>query len=115
MGVNDMNTRAKMKLALGVGAVAIALPTAGIANAAPFDAVVNTTCTYEQVVAALNAQQPAAAQDFNTSPIVQGIVRNFLASGPVERRNTVNQLQANPMAQQYFGTISSIASTCNNY
>lgn len=111
-----MSMRAKMKLVLGVGAVAVALPASvGIANAAPFDAVVNTTCTYEQVVAALDAQQPAAAQDFNTSPIVQGIVRNFLASGPVERRQTVDQMSANPMAQQYLGTINSIAGSCNNY
>jgi hemophore-related protein len=111
-----MTKRAKVQLALGVGLVAVALPASvGVANAAPFDAVVNTTCTYDQVVAALDAQQPAAAQDFNTSPVVQAIVRNFLASGPVERRQTVDQLQANPMAQQYLGTINSIAGTCNNY
>ena len=87
----------------------------GVASAAPFDAVVGTTCTYDQVVAALNAQEPAVAQEFAASPFAQGMLRNFLLSGPVERQNTVNQLQGSPAVQQYFGSITYIAGICNNY
>ncbi|BDY33300.1 low molecular weight T-cell antigen TB8.4 [Mycolicibacterium mageritense DSM 44476 = CIP 104973] len=114
--VGDMIKLSRAKIAFAIGGLAVAIPaSAGVAAAAPFDAVVNTTCTYEQVIAALNAQQPALAQEFNASPFAQGALRSFLASGPVERQQTVNQLQGNPMAQQYFGPISSIAGSCNNY
>ncbi|WP_066898488.1 hemophore-related protein [Mycolicibacterium houstonense] len=103
-----------------LGGLALSVPlsvlSAGAASAQPdFSGVVNTTCTYDQVIAALNAQRPDLAQQFNTSPFAQGALRNFLASGPVERQRTVAQLQASPAAAEYFGPINSIASTCNNY
>ncbi|CRZ13323.1 hemophore-related protein [Mycolicibacterium neworleansense] len=104
-------------IAAALGGLAVAVPlSAGVASAQPdFSGVVNTTCTYEQVIAALNAQRPDLAEQFNTSPFAQGALRNFLASGPVERQQTVTQLQGSPMAAQYFGPINSIARTCNNY
>lgn len=106
----------RAKLAMAAGGLAVAIPaTAGVATAAPFDSAVNTTCTYEQVVAAINAEQPALAQQFNASPFAQGALRSFLASGPAERQQTVNQLQSSPAAQEYFGPINSIAGSCNNY
>ncbi|OMC31908.1 hypothetical protein A5740_13805 [Mycobacterium sp. GA-1841] len=97
--------------------LAMAFPlSTGVASAQPdFSAVVNTTCSYDQVMAALNAQRPDLAQQFNTSPFAQGALRNFLASGPAERQQTVAQLQASPAAQQYFGPINMIANSCNNY
>ncbi|MBU8810489.1 hemophore-related protein [Mycolicibacterium goodii] len=118
MGVAHVITLSRTKLAIAAaGFAAAALPfSVGVASAQPdFTAVVNTTCSYEQVMAALNAQQPDLASQFNTSPMAQGMLRNFLASSPAERQQTVNQLQANPMAQQYFGTISSIAASCSKY
>ncbi|MDF1897577.1 hemophore-related protein [Mycolicibacterium smegmatis] len=117
MGVAHVFTFSRTKLAIAAAGLAAALPlSAGIASAQPdFSAVVNTTCSYEQVMAALNAQQPDLAAQFNTSPMAQGMLRNFLAAAPAERQQTVNQLQTNPMAQQYFGTISSIASSCSRY
>jgi len=106
----------RAKLAIAVGGLAVAIPaSAGVAAAAPFDAVVNTTCTYDQVIAALNAQQPALAQEFNASPFAQGALRSFLASPAAQRQKTVTQLQASPEAAQYFGPITAIAGSCNNY
>nr|WP_235683134.1 hemophore-related protein [Mycolicibacterium alvei] len=100
-----------------LGAVALSVPvSAGVASAQPdFSAVINTTCSYEQVMGALNAQRPDLAQEFNSSPFAQGALRNFLASGPAQRQQTVAQLQASPAAAQYFGPINSIAGSCNNY
>lgn len=117
MGVAHVITLSRTKMAIVAAGFAAALPlSVGVASAQPdFSAVVNTTCSYEQVMAALNAQQPELANQFNTSPMAQGMLRNFLAAPPAERQQTVNQLQTNPMAQQYFGTISSIANSCSRY
>ncbi|MDH6194543.1 hemophore-related protein [Mycobacterium frederiksbergense] len=107
----------RKNLVVALGGLALAIPlSAGVASAQPdFTAVVNTTCSYNQVMAALNAQRPDLAQEFNASPFAQGALRNFLAAGPAQRQQTVAQLQGNPMAAQYFGPINSIASSCNNY
>jgi hemophore-related protein len=107
----------RTNLAIAVCGVALSVPlSVGVASAVPdFGPVINTTCTYEQVIAALNAQQPALAQEFNTSPFAQGALRSFLASPPVERQQTVAQLKGSPAAAQYFGPITSIAGSCNNY
>jgi len=104
-------------IAATLGGLALSVPlVTGVASAQPdFSGVVNTTCNYEQVMAALNAQRPDLAQQFNASPFAQGALRNFLASGPAQRQQTVVQLQGSQAAAQYFGPINSIASSCGNY
>jgi hemophore-related protein len=104
-------------IAAALGGLALSVPlVTGVASAQPdFSAVVNTRCSYEQVMAALNAQRPDLAQQFNQSPFAQGALRNFLASGPAERQQTVVQLQSNPMAAEYFGPINMIAGSCSRY
>ena len=104
------------KLAAAVGGVAVAMTAAaGVASADPLDPVVNTTCDYGQVMAALNASDPAAAAQFNSSPIAQGYLRQFLASPPPKRAQMAQQIQAMPSAAKYFNDIQMVASTCNNY
>lgn len=89
---------------------------AGFASASPdLSPIINTTCNYSQVNAALSAENPAAAADFNASPIAQTWLRSFLSSPPEKRERIANQIQAMPEAQQYLGTITSIAGSCNNY
>ncbi|KBU80472.1 t-cell antigen, partial [Mycobacterium tuberculosis NRITLD09] len=84
-------------LSAGVGAVAMSLTVgAGVASADPVDAVINTTCNYGQVVAALNATDPGAAAQFNASPVAQSYLRNFLAAPPPQRAAMAAQLQAVP-------------------
>ncbi len=104
------------KLAVAVGGVAVALTAAtGVASADPMDPVINTTCNYGQVMAALNATDPATAAQFNSSPAVQGYLRQFLASPPPKRAQMAQQIQAMPQAAQYFNTIQQVAVVCNNY
>jgi hemophore-related protein len=104
------------KLAAAVGGVAFALTAgSGIASADPLDPIINTTCNYGQVMAALNATDPAAAAQFNSSIIVQGYLRQFLASPPDRRAQLAHQIQAMPSAAPYFNDIMSVANTCNNY
>ena len=82
-----MVTRSLTRLvAAGGGLALLLLAGAGIASADPdLGPAINTTCSYPQVVAALNAQSPAAAAKFNNSPMAQGWLRNFLASPPDQR------------------------------
>jgi hemophore-related protein len=105
-----------MKMALGMGALALSLTAgAGVASADPVDSIVNTTCSYPQVVSALNAEDPGAAAEFNSSPLAQGYLSSFLAAGPGQRRQMAQQVQGIPEAQQYFGLIEQVAGSCNNF
>jgi hemophore-related protein len=104
------------KLAAAVGGVAVALTAAaGVASADPLDPVVNTTCNYGQVMAALNATDPAAAAQFNQSPIAQSYLNQFLAAPPAKRRQMAQQIQSMPSAAGYFNDVVAVAGSCNNY
>jgi hemophore-related protein len=111
----------RTKMAVTIAGIAAAVPlslgvSAGVASAQPnFGPIVNTTCNYNQVIAALNDQHPDLAAQFAQQPAGQSAVRNFLASSPQQRQATVAFLQGNPTAQAYFGPISDVANTCNNY
>ncbi|MDT5147201.1 MAG: hypothetical protein QOC58_1846 [Mycobacterium sp.] len=104
------------KLATAVGGAAIALTaSAGIASADPLDPVINTTCNYGQVMAALNATDPGAAAQLTASPVATSYLRQFLASPPPKRAQMAAQIQAMPGAAQYFNDVTSVAGSCNNY
>ena len=99
---------AGMALSLGIGS--------GTASAQPdVNAVVNTTCTYPQVIAALNKQSPASAREFTANPAAVGWVQNFLASPPDQRRAMIQQVLSIPGAQPYTGLVLQVANTCSNY
>jgi len=112
-----MIKRPLTRLAVTVAGLALSLAAAaGVASADPdLGPIVNTTCSYPQVMAALNAQDPAAAAQFNSSPMAQSALRQFLASPPSQRLAMAQQMQGSPRAQQYFGLIQGIAATCNNF
>ena len=105
------------RFAVAAGSLALSLSAGvGIAAASPdLGPIVNTTCNYGQVMAALNAQDPAAAADFNASPVAQSFLRSFLSSPPDKRQRLAAQVQAMPEAQQYIGTITQVAGTCSGY
>lgn len=104
------------KMATAVGGVAIALTAgAGIASADPLDPVINTTCNYGQVMAALHATDPAAEAQLNAEPVAQNYLRNFLASPPPKRAQMAAQIQGMPGAQQYFNDVTAVAASCNSY
>jgi hemophore-related protein len=112
-----MVTPSFTSLAAAVGGLALSLVAgAGIAFADPaIDSAINTTCSYPQVVAALNAQSPADAAKFNSSPMAQGWLRSFLASPPPQRAQMAQQAQGMPGAGKYIGLIGQLATSCNNY
>jgi hemophore-related protein len=105
------------RMGVAVGGLALSLTVgAGVASADPdLGPIVNTTCNYSQVMAAFNAQDPATAAQFNASPVAQSYLRQFLASSPSQRMAMAQQLASSPGAQQNFGLIEQVATTCNNY
>jgi len=111
-----MVTLLATRMAVAVGGLALSLTAgAGVAFADPLDAAINTTCSYPQAVAALNAQSPAVAQEFNASPAARAWVRTFFASPVDQRQQMAREAQSVPGAQQYVGLVVQIANTCNNY
>jgi hemophore-related protein len=85
------------------------------------DALANTTCSYGQVTAALNAQAPALAKQLGRRPDMQANLQQFLAL-PVDQRpqRLAQQQAANPqlqaiLAAQIGPQVMQVANTCANY
>lgn len=112
-----MATLSLTRLAVGICGLALSLTAgAGLASAdrdlSPF---VNTTCNYGQVIAALQAADPEAAAQFGSSPDSVAFLRQFLASPPSQRQQMAQMLASQPGADQEFGLVQRVFSTCNNY
>ena len=105
------------RMPVAVGSLALSLTfAAGAASADPdLGPIVNTTCSYPQVMAALNAQDPAAAAQLNSSSLAQSALQQFLAAPPSQRMQMAQRMESSPRAQQYFGLVQSVAATCNNF
>ncbi len=104
-------------LAAAAGGLAVSLTAgAGIASADPdLDRVINSTCSYDQVNAALNAQYPEAAAEFSSSPMAQGFLHQFIDGSPDQRVRMAGEIQAMPAAQPYLQTMMQVAKICNKY
>ncbi len=87
----------RAKLVVVAAGLVLSLGTgAGIASAEPdTSAIVNSTCTYPQVMAALNDQSPNLANELNANPLAVGWLQ--------------------PALQPYIPVINQVAHTCNNY
>jgi len=98
------------------GALLSLIAGAGIASALPDPSpIINSTCTYPQVIAALNAQDPALAGQLQANPIATGWLHQLVNAGPDQRAKMVKQAEANPGVAAYTGTIMTVVSTCNNF
>lgn len=105
------------RLAAGAAAVALSLAAgAGIATADPdLNWAVNTKCDYSQVMAAMNAQAPDAAAQFNATPAAQSFLQNFLAAPPTQREQMIQQAASSPEGAQLVSVLQPIANSCKNY
>ncbi|MCW2685251.1 MAG: putative antigen [Mycobacterium sp.] len=105
------------KLVVALGGLALSLTTGvGVASAQPdLGPVVNTTCSYDQVMLALDAQPGNLGNQFRAQPMAQSMLGRFLASPVDQRWQIAQQVQASPLGQQYIGAILKVANTCNNY
>ncbi|MGV0742788.1 hemophore-related protein [Mycolicibacterium sp. XJ870] len=105
------------RVAVGLGGLALSLTAgAGIAAAGPnLDSAINTTCSYPQLVAALNAQDPQVGRAFDQTPLLQRGLREFLAAGPDRRAQTAQDVANAPMFRPYLGSIEQAFNTCHNF
>lgn len=111
---------------LGLGSMA----ATGLASAQPdLSPLVNTTCSYQQVTAALTAQAPELAAELSKYPPAQAKLQKFLAA-PVDTRqkmvqqafaahpqwqDTIDQEAGTSQGQQAQSVLLAVAGTCNNY
>src|ERR1700750_3088078 len=107
----------KVILVVVSAGVAFALSTgAGTASAQPDTrSMVNPPCTYPQVRAALNAENPGVAAELNAQPAAVGWLQSLVAAPPAQRARMVNQVQALPALQPYMPVIYQVANTRHNY
>ena len=104
------------KWAVAAAGMALSLSAgAGVASADDMSAVVNTTCSYPQVIAALNAHSPADGAQFTSNPLAVNWLQQFLASPVDQRQQMIQQVQGAPGAQAYTGLVVQVANTCKNY
>ncbi|HVQ50640.1 MAG TPA: hemophore-related protein [Mycobacterium sp.] len=107
----------RTKLVVAAAGVALSLSAgAGIASATPdASAIINSTCTYPQVTAALNAQSPETANELNSNPLAAGWLQNLVAAPPDQRAQMIDQVQGIPALQSYMPVIFQVAGSCNRY
>lgn len=114
-----MVTRSISKWAAAAGGLALSvLAGTGIASADDLSpAAINTTCSYPQVVAALNAQQPGAGAQLTSNGLASGFLQRYLAAPPPQRVQMAQQAEAQfpGPAHQYLPLINQVAVTCNNF
>ena len=90
--------------------------SSGIASAQPdVTPVVTTTCSYDQVIAALNDHSPGSAAEFTGNPVAVGWLHQFLGAPVDQRRQMLQQVQSIPAAAPYTGLVLQVANSCNNY
>ncbi|WP_025735872.1 hemophore-related protein [Mycobacterium genavense] len=111
-----MSRRPLAGLAVG-GCLALSVSAgAGIASATPdIGPMVNTTCTYDQAMRAVHAENPMAAQYLDQSPPNQQFLQQFMASTPDQRVNLLKAIQNNPGADQAFPIFRQMMISCKNY
>lgn len=98
------------------GLAAMLAAGGGVAAAQPLeDSLVGTTCSYPQILAALQAQSPDLAGQLTASPAATSWLRGLLAALPDERRSMVAQAKSIPGARQYYPVISQVVNTCSGF
>jgi hemophore-related protein len=113
-----------VKILVVAGAVALAATMGvGVASAGPdLSPIINTTCSYAQVTAALNVVAPDMAAKLEQNPMVSSRLQSFLAAPIDERQQMAQQAMARgggggagANSQQILGTLTQVAKVCNNY
>jgi|EndMetStandDraft_3_1072993.scaffolds.fasta_scaffold03665_4 hemophore-related protein len=120
-----------VKVAAGIGVLtAVSLCGAGIAFADPGDGpLIETTCSYAQLMAALQVEAPDASARLAEHSDAQANLQAFVAL-PVDQRKQrlqqfldrnpdvrakIDQKRSTPEGQAKIQMLAGIAATCHNY
>ncbi len=110
-----MHSSTKVVVATAGMALSLGLGT-GIASATPdISTVVNTMCSYGQVIAALSNHSPGDAAQFTGSPVAVAWLHQFLGAPVDQRTQMIQQVQTIPAAQPYTSLVLQVANTCSSY
>jgi hemophore-related protein len=122
-----MVTLSLTRLAAVICGLALSLTVAPeVASAAPDEgsivnnsSLINTTCSYRQVVSAIAARSPADYNRFTSSTVAQHFVRGFVQATPDERQplveSTMTTPQAWPSREALVEFLVPAVNTCNSY
>jgi hemophore-related protein len=117
----DMFVLASSKNFVVAGIVAVAATMGvGVASADPdLGPIINTTCSYAQVTAALNVVAPDMAAKLAGNSMISSRLQSFLAAPVDQRQQMANQAMArgggSGQAAQILGTLTQVANVCNSY
>lgn len=105
------------RLAAAVGGLAlVSTAGAGIASAAPdYGPMIHTTCTYDQAMRAVHAENPMAARYLDQSPPNQQFLQQYLASTPDQRVNLLHAIEHSQGAQRALPVFQQMMTDCVNY
>ena len=110
------------RVGVGVGSLALSLTAGvGVASADPdLGSAVDSTCTYSQFVAALNAQNPQYVSVFNSSPQLQAQLQGFIAAPPEQRQQIAQETvdapeNQTPQNQQILQVVQTTFDMCSNF
>jgi hemophore-related protein len=120
-----------VKVVAGVGVLtAVSVGGAGIASADPGDGpLIETTCSYPQLMAALQVEAPEASARLAEHPEAQAKLQQFVAL-PVDQRKQrlqafldrnpdvrakIDQKRATQEGQTKMQMLAGLAATCHNY
>lgn len=116
--------------AIAICGVVTAVPLSATASAVPLDGpLIETTCTYEQLAAALQVQAPQASSRLAEHPDAQAKLRALIAL-PVDQRKArvngfldrnpdvrakIDEKRNTPEGQQKVAMLARVADTCHDY
>ncbi len=105
------------RLAAALGGLALSLVAgAGVASADPdLTPAMYSKCSYKQVVAAMHAQFPDAASQFDSTPEAQAWLHDLVDSPPPRRQQMLLDMKDTPEATMFQGIVLPLANSCGKY
>ncbi len=110
-----MNTFTKITAVTGSVAMALTMGISVAAANPDLSSLADTPCSYDQAMAAVHAENPAAASFLDSSPENQQALRSFLSSSRPERARQLNSFYDNPGADLVAPVFQQMLTRCVNY
>jgi hemophore-related protein len=112
-----MTERWLVNVAATIGGLALASTAGpGIASGDPdYGPIINTTCSYDQAMRAVHAENPTAAEYLDQSPPNQQFLQQYLASSPDQRQDLLHAIEHTRGAEQALPVFQQMMTDCARY